>query len=145
MRRINVMGYQESYVRMKNREDFNRLIEAFKTIGEENYNLFGGGPVEIVTLKKPIEGNLAYMCEPKINYKFEPGEKFVYFTGERFLQRSVHNMFVQIVEERYLTPKPSQIVDKSVIKNVEIYATECFPSDEIFNNEDAAEHEEFEW
>lgn len=125
------MGYQESYVRMKNKKDFNKLVNIFRKVGKDFYEENGAKPVEIITLKKPIKGNLEYMCHPEKTYKFNAGEKFVYVAGERFLQRNSYNLF-----------------NEKIIEGVEIYFTECFPSDDIFKNNDKIDmaiHEEFKW
>ncbi|MFT8349237.1 hypothetical protein [Clostridium saccharoperbutylacetonicum] len=124
------MGYQESYVRVKNKDDFNKLIEVIRKIGKNYYQEGGAYPVEIITLKQPIQGNLEYMCKPNSEYKFEKDEKFIYFVGERNLQRSIQNL-----------------LNNETIEGVEIYFTECFPSDKIFEERDNeyAIHEEFIW
>lgn len=129
--RLLLMGYQESYVRMKKREDFDKLVEAFRAVGKQFYEEYCTEPVRIITLKKPIEGTLDMMCMPEETYRFEPGEKFVYVVGERHLQRS-----------------PYLLMNNDKADDVEIYFTECFPSDDIFENNDTADmaiHEEFVW
>ena len=125
------MGYQESYVRMKNKNDFNNLVEVIRRVGKDYYDEGGAYPVEIITLKQSIKGDLRFMCKPNEKYTFEKEEKFIYFVGERTLQRSVYNL-----------------LNKKSIPGVEIYATECFPSDEIFKKNEEnkyATHEEFTW
>lgn len=124
------MGYQESYVRMKNKDDFSKLIDVIRKIGKNYYEESGAYPVEIITLKKSIQGNLECMCEPNKEYKFNNGEKFVYFVGERYLQRNSNNL-----------------LKNKMIDGVEIYFTECFPSDKIFDEKENeyAIHEEFIW
>lgn len=124
------MGYQESYVRLKNAKKFDKLVEITRGLGEdffENHSLCR--PVEIITLLKSIEGTLEWMCEPNKKYSFGVGERFIYFTGERSGQRDGSSM--------YGTKCPN---------GLEIYATECFPSEEIFNvNSGYAIHEEWNW
>lgn len=122
------MGHQESYVRMKNRSDFNNLVEVIRIIGKDYYEKHGAYPVEIITLNKSINGDLEFMCKPNEKYKFEKGEKFIYFVGERDLQRNSSNL-----------------LNNNIIEGVEIYFTECFPSDKIFDGEENeyAIHEKF--
>lgn len=125
------MGYQEIYVRIKDRSKFDNLVDLIRGIGKEYYEENGAEPVEIITLNKAIKGDLSYMCRPYEKYNFPIGEKFIYFTGERYLQRSV-----------------STLLNDNYIKGVEIYFTECFPSDEIFEGNEGdkyAKHEEFTW
>ena len=135
------MGYQESYVRVKKSKNFDDLTNHIKEIGKEFYGNNCCEPVEIITLKKDIKGNLDYMMHPNKKYSFKAGEKFIYFVGERFLQRS-----------------PNRLLNNTPLKNVEIYATECFPSDNIFDKNnieiieehtrwenDYAIHENFKW
>jgi hypothetical protein len=129
------MGYQESYMRMKDSKDFNKLIDVIKTNGKERFDM--AEPVEIITLLKPIKGTLEYHCHPEESYSFEAGEKFVYVVGERSGQRSPFCFF------EYCDKVP-----QSIKKGLEIYATECFPSDDIFENNKEAQmavHEEFKW
>lgn len=71
------------------------------------------------------------MCKPNEKYKFETGEQFIYFTGERYLQR----------KSRYL-------LNKNIIEGVEIYFSECFPSEQIFEGNEGnkyAIHDKFTW
>lgn len=125
------MGYQEIYVRIKDRSKFDNLVDLIRGIGKEYYEENGAEPVEIITLNKAIKGDLSYMCRPYEKYNFPIGEKFIYFTGERYLQRSV-----------------STLLNDINIEGVEIYFTECFPSNEIFEENEGdkyATHEEFTW
>jgi len=129
------MGYQESYIRMKDKNDFDKLVDAIKINGESSFDC--GTPVEIITLNKPIDGDLSWMCKPNKKYHFSKGEKFVYVVGERYNQRNAENLFENC------KIKPLNLYD-----NIEIYFTECFPSDDIFENNDEthmATHEEFKW
>jgi hypothetical protein len=125
------MGYQESYVRMKDRDKFNALVNLIRQIGQEYYEENGVEPVEIITLNKSIKGDLSYMCKPYEKYSFPVGEKFIYFVGERYLQRSV-----------------GRLLNDINIEGIEIYFTECFPSDKIFEGNEGnkyATHQEFTW
>ena len=123
------MGYQESYVRMKKREDFDKLVNAFKDVGKDFYESSGTMPISIITLTKPIEGNLDYMGIPEQTYRFDIGEKFVYIVGERCIQRCASRMF-----------------DNKKIDNVEIYFAECLPSSDIFDpKSNIATQESFVW
>lgn len=125
------MGYQESYVRMKDRNKFDDLVNLIRQVGRDYYEENGAEPVEIITLNKAIQGDLSYMCRPYEKYNFPVGEKFIYFVGERYLQRSVDRLLEDIN-----------------IEGVEIYFTECFPSDKIFEGNKGniyATHKEFMW
>lgn len=127
----NKMGYQESYVRIKDKNKFDKLVNIIREIGKEYYEENMAEPVEIITLNKAIEGDLDYMCRPEERYYFPKGEKFIYFVGERYLQRSVELLLNGID-----------------IDGVEIYFTECFPSRKIFTRKkvnEYATHEEFKW
>jgi len=129
------MGYQESYIKMKSSNDFEQLIKTIKNNGEEAFNM--ATPVEIITLLKPIKGNLAMQCKPNKKYSFRSGEKFIYVVGERSGQRSAERFF-----------EYCKNVPESIINDLEIYFTECFPSYDIFENNDKTQmalHDEFLW
>jgi hypothetical protein len=125
------MGYQESYVRVANKKNFDKLVNIIRKVGREYYEENGCSPVEIITLNISVKGSLEWMCMPNKKYNFPKGEKFVYFAGERYLQRNVAN-----------------ILNNEAIRGVEIYFTECFPSRKIFEeniDNKYATHEEFTW
>lgn len=129
------MGYQESYMRMRYSKDFDQLVKIIKENGEESFDL--AMPVEIITLLKPITGTLDMQCQPDKKYKFNSGEKFIYVVGERSGQRNSYSFF------EYCNNRPQNILD-----DLEIYFTECFPSDDIFENNSKTKmalHEEFVW
>lgn len=123
------MGYQESYVRVKDTNKFEELIKLTKDLGKEFFRDKELYPVEIITLEKDINGDLEMMCRPDIKYNFKKGEKFLYFVGQRHCQRCGEYMY-----EEY---KP---------QGLEIFFTECFPSSEIFDkNSGYAKMEKFEF
>lgn len=62
------MGYQESYVTTKEEKDFDGLCEYIKSVGRDFYESYGAKPVEIITMQN--------------------GKKYLYFVGDRFLQRN---------------------------------------------------------
>lgn len=129
------MGYQESYIKMKDSKDFERLVEVIRRSGKKKFEWTT--PVRIITLLKPIKVNLWFMGYPKVNVKFEKGEKFIYVVGERHGQRCPSYFF-----------EYCKNVDRNIIDNLEIYFTECFPSHDIFENNhktNMAIHEEFTW
>jgi hypothetical protein len=127
------MGYQESYMRMKNNKDFNKLVECIKEYGKDKFDC--AAPVEIITLLKPIKGDLSFQCRPDESYKFKTGEKFIYVVGERYNQRNPYKFFENC-------ENPSE----DILNDIEIYFTECFPSDDIFENNETtkmAKHKSF--
>jgi len=127
------MGYQESYVTINGEVD--ELITIIKKLGKSHFEFTMAEPVCIITLKQPISGNLDMMCHPEKKYKFNKGDKFVYFVGERSGQRSVGSMFGENGIENCGRKK----------KDIEIYFTECLSSDRIFTEEGFALVEEFIW
>lgn len=126
------MGYQESYLRMKKSEDFDSLVDAIEKSGKESFHI--AEPVEKITLLQPIKGDLSMQCKPEKQYSFDKGEKFVYVSGDRGSQRSPEGFFGQ---------NPNQKVPRKMIDELEIYFTECFPSEDIFTNSKVAKHEQF--
>jgi len=127
------MGYQESYVTMNG--EVNELISIIKKLGKSHFEYVMAEPVCIITLQQSISGNLDMMCRPEQKYKYNKGDKFVYFVGERSGQRSVGSMFGENGIENCIRNK----------SDVKIYFTECFPSDKIFTEEGFALVEEFIW
>ena len=75
------MGYQESFVTSCNKKFFDDLVTRIKTIGFEYYEYHGCCPWFIVNVKKDIIG----IHNKKI--KLKKNKKYIYFTGERALQR----------------------------------------------------------
>ena len=129
------MGYQESYFKMKNSKDFDKLVQAIKVNNENDFDC--AMPVAIITLNKPISGDLSFMCHPEKDYHFKTGEKFIYVVGERYNQRNPMNFF-----------ENCNVKPENLYRDIKIYFTECFPSDDIFENNDTthmATHEEFKW
>jgi hypothetical protein len=120
------MGYQESYVTHSN---FEELVTTINVLGESHFDYVMCYPVAIITLKKPITVTLDEMCRPDTTIKFEAGQKFVYFTGERSGQRSV-----------------TCLLGKNTLSETQIIFTECFPSHDIFvKNSKLADIQEFEF
>jgi len=123
------MGYQESYVTINGKVD--ELISIIQKLGKSHFEYTMAEPVSIITLQQSISGDLDMMCHPEQKYKFNKGDKFIYFIGERSGQRSVNCMFGILLDE--------------LLNNISIIFTECFPSDRIFTEEGFALHEEFIW
>lgn len=120
------MGYQESYVKMEDKSNFGELIKIIQDNGENAFDM--SPPVEIITLLKSINTEQG---------RFKKGERFVYVIGERSGQRNSFAFF------EYCKDVPKEIID-----GLEIYFTEYFPSDDIFENNDKTKialHEEFVW
>ena len=119
------MGYQESYVTIN--ENIDELISIIKKLGKSHFEYVMAEPVCIITLNKYISGDCSMMCRPEQKYNISKGDKFIYFVGERSGQRSVSSLFGKHNNK------------------IEIYFTECFPSDRIFKEEGFATIEEFVW
>lgn len=119
------MGYQESYIKMGNNKNFDQLVKVIQDNGSDS---FMATPVEIITLRKSIETEQG---------DFKKGARFIYVIGERSGQRSPFAFF------EYCKDVPEEI-----LKNLDIYFTEYFPSEDIFENNETTKialHEEFVW
>lgn len=125
------MGHQESFIRMDKSKDFNNLLTTIRMQGFARFE--EATPVEIITLNKPIKGNLLYQCDPS-RYHFKEGERFIYISGERSGQRSACDFF-----------RNCEGIDDLYLEDLEIYFAECFPVEEIFSNPKYATHEDFTW
>jgi len=79
------MGYQESFVTTKAQNHFDDFVMRIRELGREYYDYYGAWPKYIVNVKKNAHGihNSAGLKQ---------NEKYVYFTGERFLQRSAYTI-----------------------------------------------------
>jgi len=127
------MGYQESYITINGNVD--ELISIIQKLGKNHFDYRNIMPVDIITLQQDISGDCDMMCRPEQKYKYNKGDKFIYVIGERSGQRSVSSMFGEYGIENCGRNK----------NDIEIYFTECFPSDRIFREEGFATHEEFVW
>ena len=123
------MGYQESYVTMNGEVD--ELISIIKKLGKSHFEYVMAEPVCIVILQQSISGDCDMMCRPEQKYKYNKGDKFVYFVGERSGQRSVRDMFGILTDE--------------LSNNISIIFTEGKHSVRIFSETGFALVEEFIW
>lgn len=120
------MGYQESYVTTKNEADFDRLCEYIKSVGSDVYDTYSARPVEIITM--------------------ENGRKYLYFVGERFMQRNTARILGYVADDENYNSEDRKVkmwewLDKIIV----IFTEEISP---IGIWEDAgqpvtAKHEEF--
>jgi hypothetical protein len=83
------MGYQESFVTTDNKEDFNKLVERVRQLGEEHYNDWGAYIPVIITLKQDLK-----------RLSFKAGTQFLYVAGDRAVQYDIRN-FLNIKYEPY--------------------------------------------
>lgn len=139
------MGYQESYLTASTEKRFNKIVNRIKEVGHDYYNSYGTYPVEIITFNKGNEW-------------FKKGQKAIYFTGERFLQREVGNLLrygnpddfpdEMLDEDPYIEYKLWKEFEKCDKYHAEIIFTEYVDPEGIW--EDAGKplyvtHEEFVW
>ena len=76
------MGYQESFITTSNKKHFNDFIDRIKAIGKDYYEQNSTYPAHIVSIKENI-------CSEFTNKPvLKKGKKYVYFVGERHLQRN---------------------------------------------------------
>lgn len=120
------MGYQESYVTTKNEKDFDKLCDYIKSVGSGVYDTYSAKPVEIITM--------------------ENGKKYLYFVGERFMQRNKARILGYVADdENYNSEDRKEKMWKWLDKILVIFTEEISP---IGIWEDAgqpvtAKHEEF--
>ena len=76
------MGYQESFITTTNKKYFNAFIGRIKANGKEYYGKNSVHPSFIVSVKENIINDYTKKIYLKKN------KKYVYFAGERHLQRS---------------------------------------------------------
>lgn len=120
------MGYQESYVTTKNEKDFDKLCDYIKSVGSGVYDTYCAKPVEIITM--------------------ENGKKYLYFVGERFMQRNKARILGYVADdENYNSEDRKEKMWKWLDKILVIFTEEISP---IGIWEDAgqpvtAKHEEF--
>ena len=85
------MGYQESYLKPKNKKDFDKLLNRIKENGKQFYKDNGCFPVEVLTFTKN-------------HYPFKKNDKCIYLVGERYPQEHYDFMilrqgFFDLIEE----------------------------------------------
>lgn len=80
------MGYQESYVTAKTKQQFNMIVNRIRALGEEFYTQHGTYPVEIITFNEDLD-------------VFQKGQKAIYFTGERYLQNGLGERLLGYTDE----------------------------------------------
>lgn len=74
------MGYQESLVTTTNKEDFNKLVERVRELGEEYYSDCGCCIPLIITFKQELK-------RPAVS----EGTQFLYVAGDRMAQYDIRN------------------------------------------------------
>jgi hypothetical protein len=75
------MGYQETLITAKNKDNFDKILNAYRQAeNEEYYEECLAEPLSVVTLKK--------------NYKnFKKGKQFLWFGGDRWCQITLEDFF----------------------------------------------------
>ncbi|MDD7378261.1 MAG: hypothetical protein SO445_03895 [Lachnospiraceae bacterium] len=121
------MGYQESYVTTHSEKDFSGLCEYIKSIGKDVYAKYGAMPVEIITLKN--------------------GRKYLYFVGDRYLQRNKARILGYISDDNNFNSESRKLNMWKWLDKILIIFTEDINPEGIW--EDAgkpvtAKHEKFE-
>jgi len=81
------MGYQESFVTTTNKKYFNDFLDRIKKLGWGFYDAHLTYPTYIVNVKENVYGEFT-----KKRIMLKKNKKYVYFTGDRHLQRSANNV-----------------------------------------------------
>ena len=81
------MGYQESFVTTTNKKYFNDFLDRIKKLGWVFYDAHLTYPTYIVNVKENVYGEFT-----KKRIMLKKNKKYVYFTGDRHLQRSANNI-----------------------------------------------------
>lgn len=102
------MGYQESYVTTKDKADFTALCEYIRNVGEKFYEDYGAKPIETITE--------------------ENGKQWIYFVGERFIQRNPANLLGYVYDnDAYNSQKMQKKMQKWIDKVVIVFAEDKKP------------------
>lgn len=121
------MGYQESYVTTKSKEDFPGLCEYFKTIGSKFYDAYGARPVETITL--------------------ENGKKYIYFVGDRYLQSNKARILGFVSDDDEYNSEERKLKMWEWLEKISIIFTEEMNPEGIWKDAGkpvTAKHERFE-
>ena len=86
------MSYQESFVTVKNDNDFYDFISRIRELGKEYYDYYNVEPRYIVTVKKHIFGAKLPDNDMSGIAKLHRGKSYVYFTGEKFLLTTAYRL-----------------------------------------------------
>lgn len=116
------MGYQESFIYVKDDKNFDRLVELVRKQAATWENWRDIEAVEILELNKNITISLEEMCMPDRRKMFKKGKKFILVVGERSGQRSIYRMFGNAFVRG----------SKDFIPDVDIIFAECFADTGIF-------------
>lgn len=113
------MGRQATFIRVKEKKNFNKLVTLMNLLGEEFFEKKCICPVWIITLKRSI----------KVNSKsFYSGEKFIAIQGQRASQVSPARMFGQYAPD-----------------GLEIYTLESFPVQIYYKKSGLIKIKDWEW
>ena len=120
------MGYQESYVGTRNKEDCAALTEFIRSIGKDFYNEYGTLPVEIITEKD--------------------GQKWIYFVGERYLQSEKERILGYVEEDEPYNTEERKLAMQEWLGKIILVFTENKNSEGIWQDSGqpvTATHEKF--
>lgn len=117
------MGYQESFMKMENSNDFEKLVSYIRSQGKDPFD--NTTPVATVKLMKSIANPYGGM--------FSKGEEFIYVVGERYGQHCSEEFF------EYCKDVPQEFID-----GLEIFFIEDLP-DKLFPTGKIASYIEFVW
>ncbi len=123
---IEHMGYQESYVGTRNKEDFAALTEFIRSIGKDFYNEYGTLPVEIITEKD--------------------GQKWIYFVGERYLQSEKERILGYVEEDEPYNTEERKLATQDWLEKIILVFTENKNAEGIWQDSGqpvTAMHEKF--
>ena len=117
------MGYQESFITTSNKKNFNDFIDRIKAIGKDYYDNNLVCPVHIVNIKENIYGEYTKKIVLKKN------KKYIYFVGERHLQRNA-GMILNMSNTNYYT---LEIIFSEEVDCTKIFNTEKHEDGTIYN------------
>lgn len=120
------MGYQESYVTTKKKEDFAALCEYIRSVGKDYYNGYGAMPVDII--------------------REQNGQQWIYFVGERYIQSNKARILGFMADDDDFNSEEKKLAMWDWLEKVRVVFTEEKSPEGIWKDAGkpvTATHEEF--